>query len=588
MLGVNMLLFKNSESIRDLLRNWIFRYAFILLFSTTPILLAQTFNIQGKISVKDQTPVRYASVTFINQNDTTQKYSAITDTCGYYRLTVPTGIDHFDYKLPANIELAQNYPNPFSASTSIQYKLNIKSDVEITIYDLLGREVRKFISDNKSPGVYSVIWDGKNELGQKVSTGVYIYKFQAGNEIRVGKMVFGIYDQFGAFSSFNAARFNTYFFQKKIDEAVSTVSYNVVINNKAETKPRISSTQFNDCHFASDTIINFQVELFIMQFAFCYNKEWDICLNNNKGTGYYNITDKVSGVDYNPTWSPDGRYIAFDHLKNYLYLYDTFNDTCIEFISSSIYSATVPYWTPDSKKLIYKYHIISYPEECHIINIDGTNDRKIDYFPDYFLSDSYTFIYEKNGKIYKSNIDNSYNELVVDLNNQGEQVGTHLIQDFNPRDEVFLFCCRDSNGINMIKSCNLKTKEIQVVLLGNEEYCYPRAKWSPDFLKICFMEGKEGSVDSTYDQYLSILENGISHRLLRIGINDKPGGTFGFSWEDPKFSPDGKYIAYGTLFIDGDYYVILHRDLYTIEAATGEIKFIDSCTYYNWNPLILH
>ena len=156
MLGVNMLLFKNSESIRDLLRNWIFRYAFILLFSTTPILLAQTFNIQGKISVKDQTPVRYASVTFINQNDTTQKYSAITDDSGYYRLTVKTGIDHLDYNLPSNIELAQNYPNPFSASTSIQYKLNIKSDVEITIYDLLGREVRKFISDNKSPGVYSL------------------------------------------------------------------------------------------------------------------------------------------------------------------------------------------------------------------------------------------------------------------------------------------------------------------------------------------------------------------------------------------------------------------------------------------------
>jgi len=191
MLGVNMLLFKNSESIRDLLRNWIFRYAFILLFSTTPILLAQTFNIQGKISVEDQTPVRYASVTFINQNDTTQKYSTITDTCGYYRLTVPTGIDHFDYKLPANIELAQNFPNPFNPSTMIAFDLPEESHITLTIYDILGREVIRLVNDRQSAGARQAIWDGKDSFGQIVPSGIYLYSLKTTSGFNATKkMVF--------------------------------------------------------------------------------------------------------------------------------------------------------------------------------------------------------------------------------------------------------------------------------------------------------------------------------------------------------------------------------------------------------------
>jgi len=267
MLGVNMLLFKNSESIRDLLRNWIFRYTFILLFSTTPILLAQTFNIQGKISVEDQTPVRYASVTFINQNDTTQKYSTITDTCGYYRLTVPSGIDHFDYKLPANIELAQNFPNPFSASTSIQYKLNIKSDVEITIYDLLGREVRKFISDNKSPGVYSVIWDGKNEQGKSVATGIYLYQLNAGNESRVGKMLVlqgttltnipplsNISNKTGNIREKSSQENHHDLIQETLK------IYDVKITNSDSTLPYIFTSKVADIAVQNDTTLNFCVK----------------------------------------------------------------------------------------------------------------------------------------------------------------------------------------------------------------------------------------------------------------------------------------------------------------------------------------
>ncbi|HRS51972.1 MAG TPA: YCF48-related protein [Candidatus Marinimicrobia bacterium] len=241
---------------------WTLRYAIIFLLWLPLFIFAQTFNIQGIISTTDQIPVKYASVTFINQKDTTQKYSTITDTSGYYRLTVLTGIDHFDYKLPDNIELAQNYPNPFSASTSIQYKLNIKSDVKITIYDLLGREVRNLISENKSPGVYSVIWDGKNELGYRVSTGVYIYKFQAGDEIHIKKMM--VFE--GATSINVQVPINNIVKSEKLEKNIVQKStqifsetYTVEITNSDSIQPFIFPIQYEDVEISGDTTLNFNV-----------------------------------------------------------------------------------------------------------------------------------------------------------------------------------------------------------------------------------------------------------------------------------------------------------------------------------------
>jgi hypothetical protein len=75
---------------------------------------------------------------------------------------VPSGIDHFDYKLPSNIELAQNYPNPFNPLTTIAYDLPQESHVMLTIYDILGREVIRLIDESQPAGIQKVIWDGRD------------------------------------------------------------------------------------------------------------------------------------------------------------------------------------------------------------------------------------------------------------------------------------------------------------------------------------------------------------------------------------------------------------------------------------------
>ena len=81
--------------------------------------------------------------------------------------------------LPKEYALLGNYPNPFNPSTTIKYALPYSSNVELTIYDMNGKEVRKFVINTQSKGYGNVVWDGTNNNGVQVSSGVYIYKFKA-------------------------------------------------------------------------------------------------------------------------------------------------------------------------------------------------------------------------------------------------------------------------------------------------------------------------------------------------------------------------------------------------------------------------
>ena len=83
--------------------------------------------------------------------------------------------------IPNNYTLHQNYPNPFNPTTTIKYDLKENSFVNIAIYNILGEKVRTLINQSESAGFNSVIWDGLNDAGEQVSTGVYIYKLEVKN-----------------------------------------------------------------------------------------------------------------------------------------------------------------------------------------------------------------------------------------------------------------------------------------------------------------------------------------------------------------------------------------------------------------------
>jgi len=91
--------------------------------------------------------------------------------------------------LPKVFSLSQNYPNPFNPVTTIQYELPKQSDVQITIYDLLGRKIITLVNKTQAAGFKSVIWNATNDHGKPVSAGVYLYQIQAGEFVQTKKMV---------------------------------------------------------------------------------------------------------------------------------------------------------------------------------------------------------------------------------------------------------------------------------------------------------------------------------------------------------------------------------------------------------------
>jgi len=98
-------------------------------------------------------------------------------------------IDETAKKTVTSFILYQNYPNPFNPSTRIRYELPKAAYVSIVIYNSRGQQVRTLVRENKPAGYHEVRWDGRNESGVPVSSGVYVYRIHAGNVTDVKKMV---------------------------------------------------------------------------------------------------------------------------------------------------------------------------------------------------------------------------------------------------------------------------------------------------------------------------------------------------------------------------------------------------------------
>ena len=92
-------------------------------------------------------------------------------------------------EMPASFALSQNYPNPFNPSTTINFSLPQKSDVKLIVYNILGKEVKTLINGDREAGSYEIKWNGLNNNGQSVATGIYIYRITAGNFTSEKKMI---------------------------------------------------------------------------------------------------------------------------------------------------------------------------------------------------------------------------------------------------------------------------------------------------------------------------------------------------------------------------------------------------------------
>jgi hypothetical protein len=115
----------------------------------------------------------------IHWNDNTWNNNSGQD---FHILFTTTSVETGE-SLHTEYRLSQNYPNPFNPATEIGYELPAASDVRLSVFDLLGREVTLLVNTRQSAGRYTVRFDGAG-----LASGVYLYRLTAGNSVQMRKM----------------------------------------------------------------------------------------------------------------------------------------------------------------------------------------------------------------------------------------------------------------------------------------------------------------------------------------------------------------------------------------------------------------
>lgn len=113
---------------------------------------------------------------------------------------IVTAVEDDFNQAPISFALEQNYPNPFwseaasrsagNRETTIRYHLPKTTQVVLKIHNLYGQEVRTLVNARQAAGMNSVVWDGRDESGKEVSSGIYIYRLQTGESIHSHKLSF--------------------------------------------------------------------------------------------------------------------------------------------------------------------------------------------------------------------------------------------------------------------------------------------------------------------------------------------------------------------------------------------------------------
>jgi hypothetical protein len=107
------------------------------------------------------------------------------------QLLMTSDVEQVNDRVPDGFVLSQNYPNPFRGETFIEFQVpqNHSGRVKLSVYNLLGQEVRLLSDQGFSGGTYRAAWDGRDAAGQRVVNGVYFYRLEAGSFVALKRLV---------------------------------------------------------------------------------------------------------------------------------------------------------------------------------------------------------------------------------------------------------------------------------------------------------------------------------------------------------------------------------------------------------------
>jgi len=103
--------------------------------------------------------------------------------------STPVSIVKRENRFPDDFYLFPNYPNPFNPVTTIRFSLPVNSKVILNVYDINGRKIRTLLNQKKAAGFYEIKWDGKNDQGANVASGLYLYQLKTSGKVLSRKML---------------------------------------------------------------------------------------------------------------------------------------------------------------------------------------------------------------------------------------------------------------------------------------------------------------------------------------------------------------------------------------------------------------
>ncbi len=229
---------------------------FIILTFTFALHVKAQISISGKITDADQNPVNHILVEIIDENDTTNIYSDITDDDGFFLISnIFTDVNPQN-QLPENCLLLSNYPNPFNPSTIIYFETIKSENIEIVIYDILGREVKILYHGHHASGIDQIIWDGTNHYNQPVSAGIYLCRLKTKDNFKVSKMV--LID--GGSTSLIGTNKISKSFSHHIAKGNSVFNFTVKVSGDS-----ILDSEFRNFICTQDTTLNLKVSRLLRQ-----------------------------------------------------------------------------------------------------------------------------------------------------------------------------------------------------------------------------------------------------------------------------------------------------------------------------------
>ena len=174
----------SSDFIYDQNLNWAYHYVGIDKLTNQLIFLRRWITPIGTIGFEE---LIYDIVEW-NYDTFTAEYRTENGET-HHEIIVTMSSLKLDEILPDKISLNQNFPNPFNPVTKLRFDIDYRSNVIVTIYNILGNEITTLQNGEMNPGRYSMTWNATNDQGKRMPTGMYLYKVTSDSRVLTGKML---------------------------------------------------------------------------------------------------------------------------------------------------------------------------------------------------------------------------------------------------------------------------------------------------------------------------------------------------------------------------------------------------------------